>query len=203
MFTTFAIGGVTALSLLAVPATAAAGPAATAQVTTAQVTTVQGITIQQVALRGTGCATGSTVTTSADGTITVTFSDAYTARGDGTIRKNCALAIQATSPAGTGFTVSGVEYAGSSSVPAGASVSLNAAYFYAGNANQVALGHTLAGPQSGAWSAADTSASLAPLAADACGSSNLGINTSVLAPRGTAAAVSLRSATIHLTTVPC
>lgn len=194
---TMLTAGSAALSLLVAPvtATATAGPAAGT------------ITVQSTATSGSGCPGGSaSVTASADGTLQVTFPSSYTARrGNGATiadsRKNCLIAIKATTPAGTAFTVSSATYTGSSALSSGAVASSNASYYYPGQTTLTALQHPAAG--TGTWTTTDTAADLAPLAATACGGSGLlSINTDLRVTSGTGS-LSATSAVVHLTTVPC
>jgi hypothetical protein len=197
MFTMLAAGSA-ALSLLVAPVTAASATSATADGT---------IVIESISTSGSGCPHGSaSVTASTDGTVRVTFPNSYTARrDDGTrasdSRKNCLLTIKAATPAGTAFTVASATYTGSSALSSDARASSNAIYYYPGQSTTTYLQHPAAG--TGTWTTTDSSADLAPLAATACGASDLlSINTDLRVSSGTGS-LSATSAVFHLATVSC
>ncbi|MFY1693005.1 DUF4360 domain-containing protein [Plantactinospora sp. WMMB782] len=164
------------------------------------------IVIESIATSGSGCPGGSASVTTSDGTVRVTFPSSYTARrGSGAtpadFRRNCLVIIRASTPAGSGFTVASATYTGTSALSSGAVASSNASYSFAGQTTLTTLQHPAAG--TGAWSATDSSADLAPLAATACSASGIvNVNTDLRVTGGTGS-LSAASAVIQLATVPC
>lgn len=152
---------------------------------------------------GTGCPGGTASVAASSSAISVKFSSYRVAAGGSTgksfDRKACALSIPVTVPKGQAVAIVGMDFAGSTNLPSGASATFKLEQFLVGGKGPV-IEKSISGPSKGKF----TTSSAAALSWSACGASTvLRTNSSLIVKTsgGKAASASVRSQDVGATIV--